>query len=399
MKSDGQLEHVLDNLLAYAAEWNGFQVESVTRQAVKRALEHELARGATLQDVMRRAAAKDRELMRIVREAVGVRETYFFRHPEHFELVASRVAGLAAGGVVRAWSAGCATGEETWSLAATIAACAPGRKANPQQMLIVGTDVHEPGLETARAGVYRSGSQRPSGPLLHPVVTARGDRLHVLDELRLITSFAQHDLREPPPGEFELIFCRNVLIYFTRQSALTILGHLASALVPGGLLVFGTMDVDPADIPQLARVGRSELMVFTTRPTERKRNRPMTLNVPTLPEPPPSPILPPQALALHRSALMWVELGGRASAEKVLHELNRQFPDYVPGIMERALSHIRKGDHANALTWMKDVLRRTEGRHDDELVLGLEELPVSFYRDAARAYVERAEKSEKGDRS
>ena len=395
MKNDDvPLERALDTLLACAAEWSGFQPESVTRQAVRRALEHELAAGATITDVLRRAAERDRDLVRILRQAVGVRETYFFRHPEHFELVASRVAGLSVGGVVRAWSAGCATGEEAWSLAATIAANAPGGQADPTQMLVVGTDVHEPGLEIARAGVYRTSSQRPSGPVLHPVVQARGDRLHVLDSLRPMTSFAQHDLREPPPGEFELIFCRNVLIYFTRQTARTILGHLASALVPGGLLVFGTMDVDPSDLPQLARVGKPEMMVFTTRPTERSRRRPTTLRVPTMPAPEsPSKALPQQALALHRSALMWIEIGGRGSAEKALAELNRSYPEYLPGILERALAHVRKGDQTNATVWMKEVLRRCEGRGDDELVPGLEELPIAFYREAARAFLGRSEKS------
>ena len=84
-------------------------------------------------------------------------------------------------------------------------------------------------------------------------------------------------------------------------------------------------------------------------------------------------------------------IGGRSSAEKVLHELNRTFPDYLPGIMERALAHVRRGDHASAATWMKEVLRRTEGRGDDETVPGLEDLPISFYRDTARAYLGRAE--------
>jgi hypothetical protein len=217
----------------------------------------------------------------------------------------------------------------------------------------------------------------------------------VIDSLRAITSFAQHDLREPPPGEFELIFCRNVLIYFTREATHTIVTHLASALVPGGLLVFGTMDVDPGDMPNLVRIGRPELMVFTTRPTSSVRRRPTTLRVPPEagPDTAPEPGVPAAALTLHRSALMWVELGGRASADKALTELNRKFPEYLPGVLERALTYVRRGDQANAIVWMKEVQKKAEGRRDDDLVPGLEELPVSFYREAARAYLERAEKS------
>jgi chemotaxis methyl-accepting protein methylase len=391
---NSEIEKAIDTLMARAVEWNGFQPESVTRQAVRRALEHELAAGSTVPDVLRRAAARDPALVRLVRQVVGVRETFFFRHPEHFELVASRVAGLSVGGVVRAWSAGCATGEEAWSLAATIAANAAGKQADPSQMLIVGTDVHEPGLEQARQGTYRSSSQRPSGPLLYPVVTKQHDRLQVIDSLRAITSFAQHDLREPPPGDFELIFCRNVLIYFTRDTTRTIVTHLASALVPGGLLVFGTMDVDPSDMPNLVRVGKPEMMAFTTRPTISVRRRPTTLRaLPSAPDTSPEPAVPTAALTLHRSALMWVEIGGRASADKALAELNRKYPEYLPGVLERALTYVRRGDQANAIVWMKEVRKKAEGRGDDELVPGLEELPISFYREAARAYLERAEKS------
>jgi chemotaxis methyl-accepting protein methylase len=395
LKTDDQFEKAIDTLMACAVEWNGFQPESITRQAVQRALELELAAGSTVRDVLHRAATRAPDLVRRVRQAVGVRETYFFRHPEHFELVASRVAGLAVGGVVRAWSAGCATGEEAWSLAATIAANAPGKKADPAQMLVVGTDLHEPGLEQARQGVYRTSSQRPSAPQLYPVVNKSQDRLHVLDSLRLITSFAQHDLREPPPGEFELIFCRNVLIYFSHQASRTIVSHLASALVPGGLLVFSTMDVDPKEVPNLVRVDKPDMMAFTTRPTVSVRRRPTTLRVPpsATPDVSPQPVVPQAALKLHRSALMWVEIGGRTSADKALAELNRKFPDYLPGILERALTYVRRGDQTNAIVWMKEVQKKAEGRTDDELVPGLEELPISFYREAARAYLERADKT------
>jgi SAM-dependent methyltransferase len=235
--------------------------------------------------------------------------------------------------------------------------------------------------------------------MLYPAVAAAGNRLVVNPALHAITSFEVHDLREPPPGEFELIFCRNVLIYFKRDAAREVLAQLASALVPGGLLVFGTIDVDAADLPQLVRIGRPELNVFTTRPTVRARKRPTTLDVvaatviPTRPD----PAVPEQALALHRNALMWIEIGGRSSADKALAELNRVYPAYVPGILERALAHARRGDAAGAANWMTEVLKRTEGLPDDQIVVGLDELPVAFYRDTARTYLERPRSD--GDKS
>jgi chemotaxis protein methyltransferase CheR len=390
-------ERTVDALLAYAAEWSGFQPESVAREAVRRCVEREVAAKHSLHDVLRRADARDPELVRVVREAIAVRETYFFRTPEHFELVASRVAGLAAGGVIRAWSAGCSTGEEAWSLAAAIVANSPDKRADPSQHSVLGTDIHAPSLEQAKAGTYRLNSQRPSAPLLYPVASNVGQRLVVAKELRSIVSFQVQDLREPPPGEFELIFCRNVLIYFKRDAVREILARLASAVVPGGLVVFGAIDVDANDLPQLVRIGKPELSVFTTRPTVRARTRPTTLDVvaaTVIPTAPKQPQVPEQALALHKNVLTWIEIGGRGSAEKALAELNRAYPDYVPGILERALAHVRKGDAAGAAKWMTEVVMRVEGKPDDEIVAGLEELPVAFYRETARTYLERDAKRE-----
>ena len=82
-------------------------------------------------------------------------------------------------------------------------------------------------------------------------------------------------------------------------------------------------------------------------------------------------------------------MGGRGSADKALAELNRAYPDYVPGILERALSHARRGDAAGAAKWMTEVMKRIENLPDDQMIVGPEELPVAFYRETARTYLER----------
>jgi|HubBroStandDraft_6_1064221.scaffolds.fasta_scaffold03320_7 chemotaxis protein methyltransferase CheR len=384
------MDRAVDTLLVHAAEWSGFQPEGVAREAVRRALAHELAGGASLDDVMDRAAAKEPRLVAALRAAVGVRETYLFRHSDQFELIASRASALAATGAIRAWSAGCATGEETWSLASTLAASARGDAGTAPRIAVLGSDVHAPSLEVARAGVYRANSKRPSAPMLYPVVAPVGNRFHVLEPLRQLTAFVTHDLRDPAPGEFEVIFCRNVLMYFARAAARIAVTRLAAALAPGGLIVFGTMDVDVSDLAGLTRVGRAELMAFTNvrAPT---RRRPTTRKQPVRAASA-AAASATEAVALHRSALVWIELGGRASAERVLADLNARHPDYLPGILERALVSVRKGDHATAETWMKQVLSHAEALPADQLVVGLEPLPATFYCDAARAYLERSRK-------
>jgi len=206
--TDKAFESAVDALLTAASSWSGFQPESLAREAVRRCLAHELAAGAALTDIIKRMRESEPSLVQLVREAIGVRETYLFRHPEHFELVASRVAALAADGVIRAWSAGCATGEEAWSLAATIVAASGGKVVSSQQ-LVLGTDNHAPALEQARAGIYRASSQRASAPLLHPVVTSTGGKLVVEAKLRAdlmtwltaLKTGAERRSAEPAPGQ------------------------------------------------------------------------------------------------------------------------------------------------------------------------------------------------------
>ncbi len=388
-------ERAIDSLVERAAEWSGYQPESVAREAVRRALAREVAGGSSIADVMRRVAASDPNTLRTLRAAIGVRETFLFRNPEQFDLLAACVPGLVGSGVVRAWSAGCATGEEAWSIAATLVACAPGNVG--ARVAVLGTDIHEPSLEVARNGRYRAGSIRASAPLLFPVVqpTPVGDKAaggyDVIEPLRSLATFVAHDLLDPEPGQFEIIFCRNVLIYFTRPAARAVLERLTRALAPGGLLVFGTMDVDPDDLPGLTRVGRPELMTFTTAAPKPRRRRPTTRKQtrPKLPTVPPDE-RSRHAIALHRSALVWIELGGRGSAQQVLADLNRRFPDYLPGILERSLVHVRKGEHDVAETWMREVKRRAEAMPHDVVVLGLEALQDSRDRDTASAYLARS---------
>jgi Tfp pilus assembly protein PilF len=92
-------------------------------------------------------------------------------------------------------------------------------------------------------------------------------------------------------------------------------------------------------------------------------------------------------VALHLRALVHIERGERKRAQKELDDLARQVPEYVPGILERALLHVRLGEKATATTLMREVLKRTEQLASDDLLPGPEPLPVSFYRDSAETFL------------
>src|SRR5262249_33703316 len=155
------------------------------------------------------------------RSALLVGETYFFRQAEHFELlVASAIPDLAheVEGPIRAWSAGCSTGEEAYSIAACFLAARPQVQAE-----VCGTDISPSSLETARGGGYSRWSSRQSAPPIFQVHQLVGpDRLQVLPEVQALTRFVEHNLLEPAQpvlGEFHVIFCRNVLAYFSAPAA------------------------------------------------------------------------------------------------------------------------------------------------------------------------------------
>src|SRR5207248_1000033 len=160
---------------------------------------------------------------------------------------------------IRAWSAGCATGEEAYSIAACLLDLLPWpRSVSPE---VVGTDLLERNLAAARVGEYGAWSQRPSGPVLHPIFKDAGSGRVRIDDAR--------PAAKPAP---------------------------------------------PAAAP------------------------------PAGPPPPYLPrVRPPEPVALHLRALVHIERGEKKRAEKELAELARQVPDYVPGILERALLHVRMG--------------------------------------------------------
>jgi SAM-dependent methyltransferase len=224
--------------------------------------------------------------------------------------------------------------------------------------------------------------------MLHPLFVekeGKGDRVAVLDRVRSVTSFRLHNLLEPAPGQFDLILCRNVLVYFSPEAVGTAVKHLADALAPGGALLFGSMDLSEPP-PGLVSAGLPELQIFrrpSSAPAKKARR---------VAEPIPTPkyvprVRPPEPVAIHLRALVHIERGDKKVAEKELNDLTRQVPDYVPGILERALLHVRMGEKTAASTLMREVLRRTDKLPGDEMLPGPEPLPVSFYRESAQTFL------------
>jgi chemotaxis protein methyltransferase CheR len=192
-------------------------------------------------------------------DEVVVGETYFFRDPAQFEAIRTailpEVFSRRSGREVRVWSAGCASGEEAYSLAIVLE-----ELGVHEATTIVATDVSLAAIETARKGIYGAWSFRGTEPsrYLH-CLQPRNGKWSVAPRLRDRIEFAVQNLARPQGtllGEFDLILCRNVLMYFDQATAARVGSFLAQSLARGGWLI-----ISPAD-PML--VGQTGLEPVTT---------------------------------------------------------------------------------------------------------------------------------------
>jgi chemotaxis protein methyltransferase CheR len=208
-------------------------------------------------------------------DEVTIKETFFLRDKAQLERIEwhSLLDGARAAGfeTVRVWSAGCATGEEVYSLA-LLASEAFGVSEPP--VTILGTDISGAALARARQGEYRERSVREID-VVHRrrYFVDSGDRLVVGDRLRSLVTFSPHNLtRDPIPplgaAPFDLVLCRNVLIYFDAETVARVVESLERAVVAGtGLLVLGAADALSGTAGRL----RSLAVTPTRTPPTRRR--------------------------------------------------------------------------------------------------------------------------------
>lgn len=190
-------------------------------------------------------------------EAVAVHETFFFRQREDLDAIdwPALLASARADGAprVRGWVAGCSTGEEAY----TLAMLATEALGEPAPVSLLATDLSAAALRRAERGRYGARSVRHVEPALRARhLVQDGAEWTVAEPLRRLVRFAQHNLvTDPAPAErFELILCRNVLIYFDAPAVERVVRGLERALAPGGTLVLGAADrlcrlPDPARRP------------------------------------------------------------------------------------------------------------------------------------------------------
>jgi chemotaxis protein methyltransferase CheR len=176
---------------------------------------------------------------------VTTNETSFFREPAHFEIFAETLkSGVLSipetnGRRLRVWSAACSTGEEPWSLGMTLLEHAP----SPARVRVLGTDISSEVLRTAQAGSYSAAAVRsiPSA-LRSKYLRETAGRYQPAEALRGIVRFRKLNLIADPfvfDAPVDVIFCRNVLIYFDAETVDAVIGKFHRVLAPGGYLFTG----------------------------------------------------------------------------------------------------------------------------------------------------------------
>jgi len=178
--------------------------------------------------------------------------TRFFRDTESFdalrrEAIIPLLAERKPGRPLRIWVAGCATGEEAYSIAMTIAECASSA-IDPSWVRILASDIDDRALEIARAGRYPSGIAADVGAArLARFFAADGDGYVVCKELRDVVVFARQNLLgDPPFSQLDLVTCRNVLIYAEAEAQKRAVATFHFALNPGGMLFLGSAETTSA---------------------------------------------------------------------------------------------------------------------------------------------------------
>jgi len=184
-----------------------------------------------------------RELQKLV-EALVVHETYFFRELEPLRVVVASVIPemLADRPAVRVWCAACATGEEPYTLAMMVA-----QAGLRDRVRILASDVSERALDHARAGRYGPRALRRipvNAPFRGWIEEASGVRAP--DDVRAQIEWARVNLIDADAvralGRFDIVLCRNVLIYFSDPTVVRVAESLREVIRPGGVLVVGTAE-------------------------------------------------------------------------------------------------------------------------------------------------------------
>jgi chemotaxis protein methyltransferase CheR len=177
-------------------------------------------------------------------DVLTTNKTNFYREPEHLRYMCDTVIPAMGKANLTMWSAGCSSGEEPYSIAIALHEAIPGIKG--REVRILATDISDRMLARAKAAVYEEDAVRQIDPKLRQkyftcVETRRPRQYQVVPDVRNMIHFAKLNLMEqwPMAGPFDIIYCRNVMIYFDKQTQEQLVKRFWSLLRNDGYLFVG----------------------------------------------------------------------------------------------------------------------------------------------------------------
>jgi chemotaxis protein methyltransferase WspC len=260
----------MNTVEALLARVLGLDPASLGTAAVRDLIEARLrARGASDEASYLRLLETDKEELEQLLEAAVVHETWFFREPAAFDCLRDFALQRAARGArsLRILSVPCSTGEEPYSIAMTLLDAGLA----PSSLSIEAVDVSEPALAAARRGVYGRNSFRGGKRPKEAHFTTRGTSFALRETVRRTVRFSGGNLLDPAlfrGAEFDVVFCKNLLIYLDRAARKAALQTIDRLLAKDGILFAGHSESPEYMALGFERFGESGSFAFR-RPTER----------------------------------------------------------------------------------------------------------------------------------
>jgi chemotaxis protein methyltransferase CheR len=261
-----------ERLARFIQDYSGIKMPTSKMTMVEGRLRHRLRDGgfATFGDYCRYLFDEDgldQETVPLI-DAVTTNKTEFFREPKHFRLLDERVLptllaefGAGSSAPVKLWSTACSTGAEPYTLAMVLAEFA--RRVGAYHAMILATDICTEVLATAIAAIYPEAAIAPVPVALRQRYLLRGKDssqavVRVAPALRAMVRFGRLNLMTAPyriDRDLDVIFCRNILIYFDRPTQEAVLRQLCEHLRAGGYLFLGHSETIAGHVLPLESVG------------------------------------------------------------------------------------------------------------------------------------------------
>jgi chemotaxis protein methyltransferase CheR len=252
--------HQIDSLLELVLKKTGTDLSGYRKPTLSRRISERLFRLGMDADQYLRACRDDPEECGELVNAVTINVSSFFRNPVAFEIIAQsvlpRLIDLSRP-ELRVWSAGCAAGEEAYSLAMLILRALKSDRNNNTKPRIFATDIDRNVLQKARKAFYcRESLIDTKLGIIDDFFSSVKDGFQLCSEVKEMVNFSFYDLLSDQTvvpaksiyGSFDIVLCRNVLIYFSAEQQIQVFQKLYKALAKGGYLVLGDSEMLCRDI-------------------------------------------------------------------------------------------------------------------------------------------------------